>query len=389
MFRRVSYIIALQFTAFVFILILISGSIFLAVDFNRVRRQTYDLLVQNLQFVIDSSRFTPDGVPAALPRGMSELVRVADKNHRILYEGDVFSDIRFSDKPGLSYATVEHEDYVILTAPIMDSGQPSGHIQVAHLDRFHFSELQDKGFMFLLVNIGISTITFFVGLFFARTSLKPAAAAMERLEQFTQDASHELRTPLATLNSSLDLALKTQKYKEGIESAKDDVKQITILIERLLNLARLDSFLLSKEKIQLSPFVAEIIEKQKVFAEKNNVKIESAITPGVVVMGDPSLVRQVLTNLIMNAVKYSKPGGGTVIVRLSKKELSVQDDGIGIAEASLPHIFDRFYQADASRAKGGLGLGLALVKRIVDLHGWSIDVKSEEGEGTIFTVAIS
>jgi signal transduction histidine kinase len=314
---------------------------------------------------------------------------VADKNHRILYEGDVFSDIRFSDKPGLSYATVEHEDYVILTAPIMDSGQPSGHIQVAHLDRFHFSELQDKGFMFLLVNIGISTITFFVGLFFARTSLKPAAAAMERLEQFTQDASHELRTPLATLNSSLDLALKTQKYKEGIESAKDDVKQITILIERLLNLARLDSFLLSKEKIQLSPFVAEIIEKQKVFAEKNNVKIESAITPGVVVMGDPSLVRQVLTNLIMNAVKYSKPGGGTVIVRLSKKELSVQDDGIGIAEASLPHIFDRFYQADASRAKGGLGLGLALVKRIVDLHGWSIDVKSEEGEGTIFTVAIS
>jgi signal transduction histidine kinase len=389
MFRRVSYIIALQFTAFVFILILISGSIFLAVDFNRVRRQTYDLLVQNLQFVIDSSRFTPDGVPAALPRGMSELVRVADKNHRILYEGDVFSDIRFSDKPGLSYATVEHEDYVILTAPIMDSGQPSGHIQVAHLDRFHFSELQDKGFMFLLVNIGISTITFFVGLFFARTSLKPAAAAMDRLEQFTQDASHELRTPLATLNSSLDLALKTQKYKEGIESAKDDVKQITILIERLLNLARLDSFLLSKEKIQLSPFVAEIIEKQKVFAEKNNVKIESAITPGVVVMGDPSLVRQVLTNLIMNAVKYSKPGGGTVIVRLSKKELSVQDDGIGIAEASLPHIFDRFYQADASRAKGGLGLGLALVKRIVDLHGWSIDVKSEEGEGTIFTVAIS
>jgi signal transduction histidine kinase len=104
--------------------------------------------------------------------------------------------------------------------------------------------------------------------------------------------------------------------------------------------------------------------------------------------GDPALLRQVLTNLISNAIKFSKPEGGTVTVRLTKKALSIQDTGIGIAQESLVHIFDRFYQAENSRTNDGYGLGLALVKRIIDLHRWTISAKSTLDKGTTFVIGI-
>jgi signal transduction histidine kinase len=280
---------------------------------------------------------------------------------------------------------VEEDHYQLLTTEVRQGEKILGFLQVAELSRVQAGELTPRAILYLIVSAAISLLTFFVGLFFARSSLKPAEQMMERLEQFTQDASHELRTPIAALSSSLDLALRSGKHKEGIESAKEDVTQVSILVERLLELARLDKFVLQREEVDLSVLTETVIERHRGLVD-GNVIIKSEVLSGVTVSGDPALLRQVIGNLLSNAIKFSKAGMGTITVRLTKDKLSVEDEGVGITKEDLPHIFDRFFQAEDSRSNGGLGLGLALVKRIVDLHGWKIGVKSKEGEGTTFTV---
>ncbi len=279
-----------------------------------------------------------------------------------------------------------NDRYSVLTTIMERNGKPIGYMQIAEIARFQAGELRLRVMLYLIVSTVISALTFGVGLFFARRSLKPAEQMVQRLEQFTQDASHELRTPIAALTSSLDLALKSKKYEEGIKSAKDDVKQIAILVERLLELARADSLLLNKETIDLSGLIETVVERHRSSAKEALVTVNTAIERGISVKGDVSLVQQILSNLLSNAVKFRKKEGGTVIVTLTKDALTVADDGIGIAPDVLPHIFDRFYQADTSRAKGGYGLGLALVKRIVELHGWTVSVSSKQNEGASFRI---
>jgi signal transduction histidine kinase len=197
---------------------------------------------------------------------------------------------------------------------------------------------------------------------------------MERLEQFTQDASHELRTPLAALLSSLDLALLSGEHREGILSAKQDVKDITVLVERLLELARLDGFAISRTSVDFSSLVEDAIEKFRPLAQEKGLTIEQSLQPDVTVVADTPLIRQVVTNLLSNAIKFSHKGSGPIFVRLTAQTLSIQDHGIGIAPGALSHIFDRFFRADPSRTEQGFGLGLALVRRILDLHGWTIRI---------------
>lgn len=282
---------------------------------------------------------------------------------------------------------IEEDDMSVLTVPVMSHGKLKAYAQIADMERLRLGDVPLRALLYLIVSISVSALTFFVGIFFARRSLKPAEEMMMRLEQFTQDASHELRTPLAALNSSLDLALKTGKHQEGIRSAKDDVKDITVLVERLLELARIDKFVLMDDVIDLSALVTDTLEKYSLIIKERGMTIETSISSGVMVRGDSALLRQVLSNLLMNAVKFNKPSGSVKVV-LTKKELSVTDTGIGIAPSDIPNVFNRFFQADTSRAKEGFGLGLALVRRIVELHGWGIRAESTLGKGTVFRIAI-
>ena len=191
---------------------------------------------------------------------------------------------------------------------------------------------------------------------------------------------------MATLSSSLDLALKTKNYREGIESAKDDLKEVSLLVERLLELAQLDQLVLALEPTDISEVVASTAERHAPSAAEKHVAVVRDIAPNIMLQADAALLRQLVTNLFMNAVKFSKPEGGSITIRLTQEALSVTDNGIGIPAAELERIFDRFYQVETSRGNDGFGLGLALVKRIADLHGWSVDVQSAEGAGATFTV---
>lgn len=390
MFKRISFRIALQFTAFVLGLFLVNGIIFLAADISNARRQThfrlssesFDLLRQ-----IDDPRF-PVLRPGELSPKMRERVRFLDAEGNTLYTGSFLADVPFVAHDGFTRVRMDEDEFMLLTVPVIRRGEIKAYAQIADMERLPLGDLPVRALLYLIVSLSVSALTFIVGIAFARRSLKPAEDMMRRLEQFTQDASHELRTPLAALNSSLDLALKTGKHQHGLLSAKDDVKDITVLIERLLELARIDKFALDDKKFDFSALVTETLEKYRLVAKEKDIGIVTNVQTGVWVRGDAALLRQVLSNLLLNAVKFNTPSG-TVTVTLTNKELTVSDTGIGIAPDDLPNIFSRFFQADTSRAKEGFGLGLALVKRITELHGWTIRAESELGKGTTFRIAIA
>ncbi len=381
MFRTISYKIASQFTLFVFLLFMVNGALFLVIDYTSARRQSQSRLRQTLQYIVSQ----PVMVRGQLPPPIRERVRIVDSQWNPVFIGGIFSDVPVAPANGFSLALIDGEQYGILTAPVMTDDRIGGYIQVADLQRFQRGDLPLRAAIYLLVSAFISLLTYIVGLFFARTSLQPADRMMRQLEQFTQDASHELRTPLAMLNSSLDLALKNHQYKEGIISAKDDVKQVSLLVEKLLDLARLDACTLQQERIDLSGLVSQLVEKYQLLAIEKGITIKAHILEGISTSGDAALVRQVIGNLLSNAIKFNKPKG-TIDVTLHKKTLSIADTGIGIDATELPRVFDRFYQGDTSRAKDGFGLGLSLVKRIIEMHYWNIEVRSTKGKGTTFTI---
>lgn len=401
-FKRISYSIAAQFTGFVFVLLLINGAIFLTVDLGNARRQSQKRLTEVSHSIALQIESDTDAVPevppppngdGAPPPGrfppMRDRTRILDASGTTLEGGSLFTEIPFTSTEGISQITLHDEEYTMVTEAIRRNGNIEGYVQVVGLERFQQRDLPLRILLYLLVSAAISALTFFVGLLFARRSLKPAEEMVERLDQFTQDASHELKTPLAAMSSSLDLALKTGKHREGLLSAKEDLKQAAVLVERLLELARLDKLVLSTTTVDLSGLVQESAERLRPLAAEKHLTIESQVEPYISVQGDASLLRQVASNLLSNAMKFSRPQGGTIRVRLTKHTLTVEDEGIGIPAEALPHIFDRFYQADASRAHGGFGLGLALVKRIVELHDWSITAKGTEGKGATFTISFS
>lgn len=386
-FRRISYRIAWQFTGFVFLLFMINGVAFFAADFQNAQRMSGTRLARSSSVAIRNLSSWPDIQADQLPAFMRDRVRITTLQGKIVYQGGFFSEVPFAASDERSEMTIQGDEYSILTIPLLRKGVTVGFVQVAEAERRPLYDLYLRAVIYFIVSIIVSGLTFVVGLYFARRNLKPAEDMMQRLEQFTQDASHELRTPLAALRSSLDLALKTGNLAEGIASAKDDVMDITTLVDRLLELTSLDQLLLEKQSFDCSGLVRETIDRQKALALERKITLTADIQEPVLCNGDAALFRQMLMSLIANAIKFT-PAGGVVTVTLRRNMLTVSDTGIGISPDDQAHIFDRFYQADSSRAHGGYGLGLALVKRICDLHGWTIDCRSKVGTGTTFRVLI-
>jgi heavy metal sensor kinase len=220
------------------------------------------------------------------------------------------------------------------------------------------------------------------------------------LRRFTADASHELKTPLTVVRAGVERAITRpdvpQETLAALEETLQEVNRMTELLDSLLTLARADEGRaeLHRDAVDLRSIVAEAGETGELLADHAGVAIEIRTPPEPVVLAvDRSRVRQLILNLIENAVKYT-PRGGTVSVQLGasdgKVSLTVADSGIGIAPGDLPHIFDRFWRADSARtrtgARPGAGLGLAISKWIAEAHGGAIDVQSRPGRGTTFTV---
>jgi two-component system, OmpR family, heavy metal sensor histidine kinase CusS len=230
--------------------------------------------------------------------------------------------------------------------------------------------------------------------------LERLEAAFKKITQFTADASHELRTPVAVMRTRAELSLRKarspEEYREVIAEVLGELEKTSALIEQLMFLARADS---GAETLHFSPTnVAEVLREAchqgSALAEAKQVAFEEHINgDSVWIQGDASSLRRLFLILIDNAVKYTAPSG-RIEVSLQRNNgfavAEVRDTGIGISEADLPNVFERFYRADKARSResGGVGLGLSIGRWITEVHDGAIEVQSATGRGSVFQVRL-
>jgi two-component system OmpR family sensor kinase len=221
-------------------------------------------------------------------------------------------------------------------------------------------------------------------------------AALEEQKQFTADAAHELRTPVSVVLTQTQTALNRERtaaeYRETVESCQRAAQRMRRLIESLLELARLDAGQepMKREPVNLVSTTLDCTRLVQPLADQRKVHIYCEVPP-LECVGDAERIGQVITNLLTNAVNYNKENGEVRIAGESKNGtaiITVSDTGPGIPPEDLPHIFKRFYRAEKSRTAGRSGLGLSISKAIVDAHGGALDVISESGKGTTFTIRL-
>jgi heavy metal sensor kinase len=229
---------------------------------------------------------------------------------------------------------------------------------------------------------------------------------IERLEkaftlqkQFTGDASHELRAPLAIIEAESTLTLqkdRTKKeYQQSLETVSQEARRMSRIVDQLLALARADSTgeKLSFRRVNLSQLVTKLSADVEMLCRDKSLKFELGQMENLVVKGDRVKLRQLLLNILDNAIRYTPCGKEISVSVQAEGEMavvSISDTGIGILPEDLPHIFERFYRVDKarSRSEGGSGLGLAIAKHITEIHGGRIEVDSKVGTGSTFRVYI-
>jgi signal transduction histidine kinase len=230
--------------------------------------------------------------------------------------------------------------------------------------------------------------------------LDAVAAAEKEQQQFIADVSHELRTPLTVLRGSLEVVLEEdrppEEYREAIANALLEVRHLTRVSQNLLFLARGQSgrVTLSFANVDLIRFLSDVTRELGPAAADRELVL-TLETPGDPVRAfiDADRMQQVLHNLIENSIRYSEPGG-TIRVRLSstpsEASIEVSDTGIGIPAADLPFVFERFFRSDRARRAyhGGSGLGLSIVRWIVEAHKGTVTVESDPSRGTTFAVKL-
>ena len=219
--------------------------------------------------------------------------------------------------------------------------------------------------------------------------------AFQHNRRFLADASHELRTPLTVMRGELE-AISQQadgepELQDRVGSVLEEVERLAKIVEGLFALSRLDAGEAQAEwkRFDLARLAATTAEQMSLLAEDKGIAITCESSGEVLIEGDSGRMKQVIVNLLDNAIKYT-PRGGSVVIRARARDgtacLEVEDTGVGIPAAAIPRVFDRFFRVDKarSRAEGGAGIGLSIVKAITNAHGGSVFVESEVQRGTCF-----
>jgi heavy metal sensor kinase len=223
--------------------------------------------------------------------------------------------------------------------------------------------------------------------------------AFQHINRFSADASHELRTPLTILQLELEGIAQNQRRDaalgDQVGSALEETHRMSRIVESLLAISRLDAgeVKMDKTRLDLGALAASTADEMRLLAEEKSIRIRTHMAISVHVQGDRTRLQQVIVNLIDNAIKYTQEGG-VIDVSVSREGnaavFEVSDNGPGIPADALPHVFERFYRADKarSRANGGAGLGLSIVKAICAAHNADVKVSSGEGRGSCFHVEL-
>jgi two-component system OmpR family sensor kinase len=399
---------------------------------------------------IDFEEFKEDLTEHASGREKDQYIQIRQGIGEVLYHSGQLSHVLNASEEALrrvlsNKRTLETvEDPIegtlrLVTLPVEDDGEIIYAVQVAA----SFKEVQRvlRQLLFILLSSGLVAVivSFFGGQFLARKALRPVDEItrtakkieaenlsqrlavpptedelsrlastlnemIDRLErsfrqirQFTADASHELRTPLTGMRGQTEVALRRERtaeqYRQVLESNLEEMEWMSRIVQNLLTLSRTDAgeIQLDIHPLQLQKLIKDAFEECRALAGAKSIEVFLDKAQEVTIPGDETRLRQMLLNLIDNAVKYTPQGGQ---IRLSLEtdgafaKLQVKDTGIGISQEDLPRIFDRFFRVDKARSRemGGSGLGLSIVQWIVNSHHGRIEVITKLGEGSCFTV---
>jgi len=252
----------------------------------------------------------------------------------------------------------------------------------------------------LLIDAVILLISGIFSYFLAGETLKPIEKMIKVQSTFISDASHELRTPITAMQTSLEVALRDKKMKKSemikvLEENLEDIEGLKSLSEQLLNLASYQENIeiLNKVEVNLLLLADSVFEELNKIAKKKKIKLSKDVE-NIELSLDKDKIKQLLTILLDNAIKYSKAKSEVKLKMSLEKDkllIEVSDQGMGISDEDLKHIFDRFYKSNQARTKDqtrSFGLGLAIAKKIADLYKTEIKVKSELTKGSSFSVRI-
>ncbi|MGV7930447.1 MAG: sensor histidine kinase [Spirochaetota bacterium] len=235
-------------------------------------------------------------------------------------------------------------------------------------------------------------------------TLNDMIARLERsftqAKQFTDDVSHELRTPLTIMKGEIEVAMRQARsgdeYRSTLGSVLEEVEKLERIVADLLFLSRMDAGRINPrfKRIDLDGVLLETCEETGLLAREKSIAMQFGAFVPVVVNGDEGLLKRLFFNILANAVQHTAPGGEVTISCIEAPDspgtalVAISDNGPGIPAESITRIFDRFYRVDTSRshATGGVGLGLAIVRKVIELHGGEIRVESEPGKGTVFFI---
>lgn len=251
----------------------------------------------------------------------------------------------------------------------------------------------------LLISCSVALVTlllvFILVSVFSKKAINPIIESIEKQKQFITDAGHEIKTPLAIISANADVLEMTSGKNEWITSIRNQTQRLDKLVKNLLMLSKMNE---GNEKLIFSDFdlsnaVLDTADAFEIIADKQNKKFIRDIQPGLRLHGDEGSIRQLISTLVDNAMKYSDEKG-TIKISLSgvkrRTKIEVYNTADNIDKENLDKLFDRFYRSDSSRARetGGYGIGLSIAKSIVDRHHGKISVRSEDGKSIYFTVII-
>lgn len=386
MYRDLHRRIALSFTAIVCGLLVISGVAYIGTDFVASRSAVDRQLQRRAQIVLKRvERATSISQIELSDEDDSEPIALMGQDGQLL-AGVALPGIGSAPPPGFSAVRAVWGTYRIYATRVGVGPAAGSTLVMEQPEKIDVEDLGEKAAILVAVIVGVSALTYGLGSLFAGRILTPVTENVARLEQFTADAGHELRTPLAAASASLDAGLRTGDVEAGAIEARTEVMRAGRLVDRLLELARMGRLTLEPEDTDISDLVHQSVRRNLKAAGERGLTFDTAISSGVITRCDPALVGRVIDNLIENAVKYAQEETA-ILVALSSSELSVVNQGEPLPPADKCDIFEAFVQGDSSRSAEGNGLGLALVKRVVDLHGWTVSAWSAYGE-TTFTVRL-